>query len=108
MHRFSDTVARLFRLKGAILQSKPTNLDRLQAAITSGSAATHKPVAQVLLCMDTFDGGTVVPVSWQEAYAEKVKELGSTIEIKEYLKDDHFSLPNHCAPDALKWLNGLF
>jgi len=108
VHHFSDTVARLFRLKGAILQSKPTNLDRWQAAITAGSAATHKPVAPVLMCMDTFDGGTVVPVSWQEAYAEKVKELGGSIEVKEYPKDDHFSLPNSCAPDARAWLNGLF
>ena len=108
VHHFSDTVTRLFRLKGAILQSKPTNLDRWQAAITAGSAATHKPVAPVLLCVDTFDGGTVVPVNWQQAYAEKVKELGGTIEIKEYPKDDHFSLPNHCAPDARAWLNGLF
>ena len=108
VHHFSDTVTRLFRLKGAILQSKPTNLDRWQAAITAGSAATHKPVAPVLLCVDTFDGGTVVPVSWQQAYAEKVKELGGTIEIKEYPKDDHFSLPNHCASDARAWLNGLF
>ena len=108
VHHFGDTVARLFRLKGAIMQSKPTNLDRWQAAITAGSAATHKPVSPVLMCMDTFDGGTVVPVSWQEAYAEKVKELGGTIEIKEYPKDDHFSLPNSCAPDAREWLNGLF
>ncbi|MFM8885577.1 MAG: lipase family protein, partial [Chthoniobacterales bacterium] len=108
VHHFGDTVARLFRLKGAIMQSKPTNLDRWQAAITAGSAATHKPVAPVLMCMDTFDGGTVVPVSWQEAYAEKVKELGGSIETKEYPKDDHFSLPNSCAPDAREWLNGLF
>ncbi|MEY3481529.1 MAG: hypothetical protein RIQ71_2304 [Verrucomicrobiota bacterium] len=108
VHHFGDTVARLFRLKGAIMQSKPTNLDRWQAAITAGSAATRKPVAPVLMCTDTFDGGTVVPVSWQQAYAEKVKELGGTIEVKEYPKDDHFSLPNHCAPDARAWLNGLF
>jgi hypothetical protein len=108
VHHFGDTVARLFRLKGAIMQSKPTNLDRWQAAITAGSAATHKPVAPVFMCTDTFDGGTVVPVSWQQAYAEKVKELGGTIEVKDYPKDDHFSLPNSCAPDALKWLNGLF
>jgi len=37
-----------------------------------------------------------------------VKKNGGTIEIKEYPNDDHFSLPNSCAPDALKWLNGLF
>lgn len=108
VHHFGDTVARLFRLKGPIMQSKPMNLERWQAAITAGSAATHKPVAPVLLCMDTFAGGTVVPVTWQQAYAQKVKELGGSIEIKEYPKDDHFSLPNSSTPAALKWLNGLF
>jgi hypothetical protein len=58
--------------------------------------------------MDTFDGGTAVPVIWQTKYADLVKKSGGTIEIKEYPNDDHFSLPNSCAHDALKWLKGLF
>jgi hypothetical protein len=83
-------------------------LDAWKEAITAGSAGTRKPVAPVLMCMDTFDGGTAVPVIWQTKYADLVKKNGGTIEIKEYPNDDHFSLPNSCAPDALKWLNGLF
>jgi hypothetical protein len=58
--------------------------------------------------MDTFKGGLTVPDIWQTNYAKLVEELGGTVEIKEYPNDDHFSLPNSCAPDALKWLNGLF
>lgn len=108
VHHLNDTFARLFRLKGPVMQDKPANLDRWKAAITAGSAATRKPVAPVLMCMDTFDGGTTVPVAWQTGYAEKVKKLGGSIETKEYPKDDHFSLPNSCAPDAREWLNGLF
>lgn len=108
VHHLNDSFARLFRLKGPVMQEKPTNLDAWKEAITAGSAGTRKPVAPVLMCMDTFDGGTAVPVIWQTKYADLVKSLGGTIETKEYPKDDHFSLPNSCAPDALKWLNGLF
>jgi cephalosporin-C deacetylase-like acetyl esterase len=108
VHHLNDSFARLFRLKGPVMQEKPTNLDAWKEAITAGSAGTRKPVAPVLMCMDTFDGGTAVPVIWQTKYADLVKKNGGTIEIKEYPNDDHFSLPNSCAPDALKWLNGLF
>ena len=108
VHHLNDTIARLFRLQGPVLQSKPANAVKWQEAVKAGSAATRKPVAPVLLCMDTFAGGTGSPVPWQKAYAEKVKDFGGSIEVKEYPKDDHFSLPNSCAPDAREWLNGLF
>lgn len=108
VHHLNDSFARLFRLKGPVMQEKPTNLDAWKEAITAGSAGTRKPVAPVLMCMDTFDGGTAVPVIWQTKYADLVKKNGGTIEIKEYPNDDHFSLPNSCASDALKWLNELF
>lgn len=108
VHHFNDTIGRLFRLKGPVLQSQPANPEGWKAAITAGSAATRKPVAPVLLCMDTFNGGTVVPVAWQTAYADRVQQLGGTVTTKTYPNDDHFSLPNSCAPDARAWLNGLF
>ena len=108
VHHLNDSFARLFRLKGPVMQEKPTNLDAWKEAITAGSAGTRKPVAPVLMCMDTFDGGTAVPVIWQTKYADLVKKNGGTIEIKEYPNDDHFSLPNSCAPDAREWLNNLF
>jgi hypothetical protein len=108
VHHLNDTIARLFKLKGAIMQEKPTNLDAWKAAITDGSSGTRKPVAPVLICMDTFKGGLTVPDVWQTNYADLVKKLGGSVEFKEYPKDDHFSLPNSCAPDAREWLNGLF
>jgi hypothetical protein len=108
VHHLNDSLARLFRLKGPIMQTQPTNLDRWTAAITRGSAATRKPVAPILMCMDTFEGGTVVPVVWQTGYSDRIRKLGGAIETKEYPNDDHFSLPASCVPDARRWLNSLF
>ena len=108
VHHLNDIIVRFFKLKGAILQAKPTNLDAWTAAITAGSSGTRKPIAPILLCMDTFDGGTAMPVPLQQAYADRVKKLGGSIEIKKYPNDDHFSLPNSCAPDARAWLERLF
>lgn len=108
VHHLNDTFARLFKLKGPVMHTKPANLDAWKAAIAAGSAATRKPVAPVLMCMDSFAGGTAVPVIWQTVYAEKVRQLGGSIEVKEYPHDDHFTLPNRCAPDARTWLNELF
>jgi pimeloyl-ACP methyl ester carboxylesterase len=108
VHHLNDTLARLFRLKGPVLQRTPTNVDAWKAAITAGSAATRKPVAPVLLCIDGFGDGTVVPVTWQKAYAEKVEELGGSVQIRDYPHDDHFSLPASCVGDARRWLNDAF
>ncbi|MFO0202125.1 MAG: hypothetical protein ACK528_03245, partial [Alphaproteobacteria bacterium] len=102
-----NTLGRLQVLEGPILKS-PVNLDRWKGAITAGSAGTRKPVCPVLVCIDGFKGGTVQPGAWKTAYADKVNELGGSVEIKDYPNDDHFSLPEHCAPDARKWLNDLF
>ena len=108
VHHLGNTLGRLQVLKGPILKSPPVNLDRWKDAITAGSAGMRKPVCPVLVCIDGFKGGTVQPVAWQTAYADKVKELGGSVEIKDYPDDDHFSLPQRCVPDARTWLNGLF
>ncbi len=107
VHHLNDTIARLFRLKGPVLQTKPANFDAWRAAITAGSAATRKPVAPILLCIDSFDGGTVVPVEWQNGYAHRVTALGGSVEIRDYPRDDHFSLPQSCVADARTWLTAL-
>ena len=60
------------------------------------------------MCMDTFKGGLSSPDIWQTKYADLVMKLGGSIETKDYPNDDHFTLPNSCAPDARNWLNGLF
>lgn len=107
VHHLNDVIARMFRLKGAVLNPDPPNFSEWKNAIDAGSAAQKKPVAPVLVCIDTFDNGTVVPVSWQTGYIDAVKALGGDIETREYPKDDHFSLPSSCVGDARAWLNTL-
>ena len=106
-HHLNATVGRLFRLKGPILNSPLQNFDEWKALIEAGSAANRKPVAPVLVCMDTFDGGTVVPVPWQTAYVDAVKSFGGTVEVRQYPEADHFALPGDCVGGAREWLNGL-
>ncbi len=107
VHHLNDVIARMFRLKGAVLNPEPPNFGEWKAAIDAGSAATKKPTAPVLVCIDTFDDGTVVPVSWQTAYVDAARKLGGNVETREYPKDDHFSLPASCVGDARAWLNKL-
>ena len=108
VHHLNDTIARLFRLKGAIMQIKHGALPAWLAAIEAGSAAQKKPVCPILVCIDTFDGGTVVPVAWQTNYVTAMQTLGGAVSTKEYPNDDHFSLPTSCIADATAWLKPLF
>lgn len=108
VHHLNDTVRRLFTLKGAVLDIKADKFALWKDAIFAGSAASRKPVAPVLLCTDSFHGGTVVPVAWQTAYADAVKAFGGEIETREYPHDDHFSLPQSCVDDAREWLAKQF
>lgn len=108
VHHLNDTIARLYRLKGAILQIKPGVMPAWEAAIAAGSAAQKKPVCPVFVCIDTFDGGTVVPVAWQTDYVKAIQALGGIVATKEYPNDDHFSLPASCVADATAWLKPLF
>ena len=107
VHHLNDTIARLFRLKGPILQSPPRNFDAWKQAIIRGSAAQVKPICPVLVCVDSFEEGTVVPVVWQQAYSTAATALGGLIEVRDYPNDDHFSLPQSCADDSRAWLTRL-
>ena len=108
VHHFNDTIGRLYRLKGAIMSIQPGVMPAWQAAIEAGSAAQRKPVCPILVCMDTFDGGTVVPVVWQTDYVAAMQALGAQVSTKEYPHDDHFSLPTSCIADATAWLKPFF
>ncbi len=105
VHHLNETISRLFRLKGAVLNPQPPNFADWKAAVTAGSAAARKPVAPVLVCIDSFDGGTVIPVPWQTGYVDAVKAFGGIVETRDYPHDDHFSLPVSCIADARAWLN---
>lgn len=107
VHHLNDMIARMFRLKGAVLKPNPLNFAAWKDAIDAGSAAQKKPIAPVLVCIDAFDDGTVVPVLWQTAYVDAAKKLGGTVQTRDYPKDDHFSLPRSCVGDARAWLNQL-
>lgn len=107
VHHLTDTIARMSRLKGPILNPAPANFDAWKTAIVAGSAAARKPVVPVLVCIDSFDGGIVTPVPWQNAYVAAVKEFGGTVDVREYPHDDHFSLPQSSIADAREWLTRL-
>lgn len=107
VHHLNDTIARMFRLKGAVLNPEPPNFDAWKAAIVASSAARRKPIAPVLVCVDSFDGGTVIPVAWQAGYVDAVRGFGGAVEVRDYPHDDHFSLPRSCVGDARAWLNKL-
>lgn len=107
VHHLSDTIARLFRLEGAILQPTPANAAAWQQAVATGSAAQRQPVCPVLVCIDAFGGGTVVPVGAQRGYIAAVMDLGGHVDVREYPSDDHFSLPQACVGDARAWLRRL-
>lgn len=108
VHHMSDTLGRLARLEGAIYDVRTTAIAAWEAATASGSALQRKPVCPVFVAMDTFDGGTVSPVPWQQAYVAKVNALGGTVTSKEYPQADHFKLPGMCVADAFAWLKPLF
>lgn len=83
-------------------------METWKKAIEAGSAAQRKSVCPVLMCVDGFDGGTVVPVTWQTAYAKAIEDLGGDITTKNYPGDDRFSLPFSCVDDAREWLKARF
>ena len=107
VHHLGDTLNRLHRLQGPILRPDPQNLAAWVQAFAEASAGREQPLAPVLMCVDAFDGGTVVPVAWQEAYRRAVEAHGGDVTVREYPDDDHFSLPASCVADALAWLESL-
>ena len=108
VHHLQDTLGRLFRLKGPIIEVKASAVGSWKEAIAAGSALHRRPGCPVHVAMDTFDGGIVVPVAWQQAYVSAVAALGGTVTSQEYPNDDHFSLPASCVSDAQAWLTPLF
>lgn len=107
VHHLNDTIARMFRLRGPVLRPDPPRMQAWLDSITAGSAAQHRPVAPVLVCQDSFDGGTVVPVAWQQAYVDAVTASGGAVELRDYPDADHFSLPGEAVADARTWLTSL-
>jgi len=104
VHHLNDTAARLFRLKGPILHGEPTKLGGWKKALAEGSAGTGQPRGPILMCVDSFDGGTVIPVAWQKSYAETVTALGAQVETVEFPEDDHFSVTTSSVDRVHAWI----
>ena len=107
VHHFSDTVARLFRLHGAVLDVKQEAMVAWVAAMTEASAGRVRPACPVHVMVDGFAGGSVIPVAWQTAYAEAVTALGGDVTVTTFPDDDHFSLPSSCVGTVRAWLSEL-
>ncbi|MFM9135258.1 MAG: hypothetical protein ACKOT0_07480 [bacterium] len=108
VHHINDTAARLFRLDGPILRHPFANFDAWKTAMTNGSAGRVKPRCPILVCIDTFDGGTVVLVPWQKEYIAAVTALGGDVHSREYPHADHFRLPFVAGEDARAWIAQRF
>jgi len=104
VHHIGDTASRLFRLRGPLMHANPLAAPEWLGAIRAGSAAQSRPRCAVLVCIDEFGHGTVMPVSWQEAYAKAVGDLGGTVEIRRYPGADHFSVSTDAIDDVLAWV----
>jgi len=107
VHHLDGTISRNFRLKGAILRSPPRNFEAWKQAILESSAGRLKPRCPVLMCVDAFEGGTVVPVPWQHDYAKAVQALGGQIETQIFPDDDHFSLPFSAQKLVAGWMEKM-
>jgi hypothetical protein len=73
-------------------------------ALAAGSATAAKPICPVLVCIDTFDGGTVIPVAARQACVRVASALGGKVETREYPEDNHFAFPASCVHHARDWL----
>ena len=107
VHHLNDTLARLHVKRGPVLNFDHSKFPTWLTAMSSASAGHVRPRCRVLMCVDGFNGGTVIPVAWQQQYAKQISDLGGDITITMYPDDDHFSLPASCVADALTWLEGL-
>lgn len=104
VHHFSDIVARAYLHNGPIMAIDQSKLPAWAAAMKDASAGRVKPVCPVHVFIDSQRGGTVVPVSWQQAYIADVQKLGGEIVSTDCPNDDHFSLPKSCIAAAQAWL----
>jgi hypothetical protein len=108
VHHLSDIITRAFKHQGAILDVKKEKLPAWLNAFEQASAGRVKPIAPVLVLVDSQDPHGPCPVPWQLGYIEAIKALGGDISSSTYPNDDHFSLPQSSVDEARTWLNAKF
>ena len=104
VHHFSDTVARAFRFHGPVLDVDQSRLGAWAAAMAEASATRFAPRCPILVAIDAFDSGTVIPVAWQTGYVDAITALGGQVETRDYPGADHFELPVAAIDDCRAWL----
>jgi hypothetical protein len=108
VHHLSDILGRTWKHQGAILDVKKEKLPIWLPAFIEASAARVKPIAPVLVLIDSQDANGPCPVTWQLGYIEAIKALGGDITSSTYPNDDHFSLPHSSIEEARTWLSAKF
>lgn len=108
VHHLSDTIARQFRFRGPVIALARDALPALTAAMAEASAARVLPRCPVHVMVDERDGGSVIPVPWQDGYVAAIEALGADVTVTRYPHDDHFSLPASCVATAQEWLRERF
>lgn len=108
VHHLSDILGRAYKHQGQVMALQKEKLPAWLTAFAASSATRVKPVCPIFVTIDSQDGGTVCPVSWQTSYVDAMQKLGGDVSVKEYPNDDHFSLPQSCIADAKAWLEKQF
>lgn len=103
-HHLGDTASRLFHFQGPLVHSSPFMNPAWLDAFKRGSAAQIPARCPVLVCIDEFGGGTQVPVTRQEAYAQEAGTMGGHVEIRRYPASDHFSVCHDAINDIRDWV----
>ena len=104
VHHLSDTIARQFRFRGPVLAVESDALPAWTEAMAEASAGRVRPRCPVHVMVDGLDGGSVIPVAWQDGYVAAVQALGADVTVTRFPDDDHFSLPASCVGLAQQWL----
>jgi hypothetical protein len=107
VHHLSDILGRAFKHGGQVMAVNKDKFPAWMEAFAQASATRQKPVAPVLVTIDSqYDGPN--PVSWQTGYIEAIQALGGEISSSYYPNDDHFSLPQASVGEARDWLTAKF
>ena len=107
VHHLGDILSRAYKHGGQVMAINKEKFPAWIAAFAAGSATLKKPVAPVLVLIDSqYDGPN--PVSWQTGYIDAIKALGGDVTSTDYPNDDHFSLPQSSVDEVRTWLGAKF
>lgn len=106
-HHMADTIGRLAKHVGPIIEIKAAAIPAVGKALTESSGGKRKPVCPILVQIDKQYSGPC-PWPWQYGYIEAVKGFGGDITATEYPEADHFALPAAAIAEAREFLESQF